>query len=317
MTGLQHFSTALDERAFATWDRIMESLVSGVHPVEDGLTADHLSALGAGFGDHLRVRVFRGPGEGGVDKPNADWEWWIGAGNKWVGLRVQAKLLDVHDVLMKDFGSAAKREKAKNQARRLIENRYDTPGEPELHVYRFPIYCFYLAWQEDPPIPAEDGYAARQYGCSLLSAVHVLEQLEGGHAALEHYAHALVPWSALFRPAITVLSMRRRLTSLFSRPLSRPVPTEPGPFATHPPSWLEGPADAGPPSGSKPRRRLADAVASVLPRRDEGTVGTEDLPSYAREMARSPHRPIRVETDLDDEMPDAVVVANTQPLGAG
>jgi hypothetical protein len=171
--------------------------------------------------------------------------------------------------------------------------------------------------QDDPPILAEDGYAARQYGCSLLSAVHVLEQLEGGQAALEHYAHALVPWSALFGPAITVLSMRRRLTSLFSCPLSPPAPPERGPFATHPPSSLEDRADAGPPAGSKPRRRLPDAVASVLPRRDEGTVRTGDLPSYAREMARSSHHTIRVETDLDDEMPYAVVVANTQPLGAG
>jgi hypothetical protein len=40
---LDELPSLLEERAFGTWQRLLEGAATGIPPHEDGLTADHLS----------------------------------------------------------------------------------------------------------------------------------------------------------------------------------------------------------------------------------------------------------------------------------
>src|SRR4051794_8270288 len=112
--------TFLEAQAFATWDRLREGARTGISPHEDGVTADLLSAIRASFSTRrTRVVRFAGPAEGGPAKPNADMEWWVEHRGAWVGMRFQAKLIQV------DLRSYGRLPVA--QAFRLVESRFLTP----------------------------------------------------------------------------------------------------------------------------------------------------------------------------------------------
>ena len=82
----------------STWDRILRDTEVGVPPTEDQLTQELLSTLAHRLG-HLSAAWwnqtrYSGSSEGGEDKPNADWEWWVGDAAGWSVVRVQAKKID-------------------------------------------------------------------------------------------------------------------------------------------------------------------------------------------------------------------------------
>ncbi|MFN6528174.1 DUF6615 family protein [Nostoc sp. ChiSLP03a] len=129
----------------------------------------------------------------------ADWEWWFtGASNKWIGFRVQAKVIDFKNNSFNHL-YYYKKTKSKNkvyQCDLLIENASKEKNSP------IPLYCFYSNWNDSKsskeylkynPIEKENSY-----GCSIISAFiiqHLRSKKELKH--LTDLLKYMQPWHSL------------------------------------------------------------------------------------------------------------------------
>lgn len=104
-------------RAITTWLDIVNGQRMNLIPSEESITDYHLLEIQRKNPFEVRSRRFtkwqesRGSG--------ADWEWWIGGGFRWIGLRIQAKKIDF---LKQAFPELARKSWRKRQVDRLIES---------------------------------------------------------------------------------------------------------------------------------------------------------------------------------------------------
>lgn len=101
----------------------------------------------------------------------ADWEWWLRLGGLWLGMRVQAKRIDVRrqEYLKLEHTVKTKGRRPVRQVNRLIlDARSKIHGGPR----RIPLYCFYNYFDENPHP------SAAQFGCSIASAYSIKPLVE-------------------------------------------------------------------------------------------------------------------------------------------
>lgn len=80
-------------RAIATWNYMYFGSQTRIKPSEESLTDINLLEIQA---RHTKeVRTWKFPRINEARKSGADWEWWFGSPNQWVGVRIQAKKLDI------------------------------------------------------------------------------------------------------------------------------------------------------------------------------------------------------------------------------
>src|SRR5687768_17233755 len=80
----------MDGLAVETWDRIAKGDTRGIRLKEDTDTEMNLLDLDM-WHSNLQVHRFNQNAEKAV---GGDWEWYVGSGNLWFALRIQAKRMD-------------------------------------------------------------------------------------------------------------------------------------------------------------------------------------------------------------------------------
>lgn len=73
------------------WGKIEKSKNYGIKIQEETITEEILLYLKDNLGDTVKIKTFTKNVEG---QNGADWEWFIKRNNKWIGFRVQAKILN-------------------------------------------------------------------------------------------------------------------------------------------------------------------------------------------------------------------------------
>lgn len=125
-------------------------------------------------------------------KEGADWEWWLGCNDHWLGLRVQAKKIDMANLNYPYLNHVTR---YGNQIDLLI--RHSINHQPPM----IPIYVFYNYWdtyQFDPP------WLCRTYsknvemlGCGITEAGSVKPLIARGIDGLRDISPMMYPWSCL------------------------------------------------------------------------------------------------------------------------
>jgi len=126
----------------------------------------------------------------------ADWEWWFtGSTNKWIGFRVQAKVLNLADETYNHLHYKNTKHH-QYQCDKLIESALSRQ-KPLI-----PIYCLYSNWEAQKYKFRSSASPARQsvrdYGCSILSAF-VVRYLRYNNKKrdLETVIQHIKPWHSL------------------------------------------------------------------------------------------------------------------------
>lgn len=76
------------------WTLIERSRVAGMRLKEETLTDLNMLHLKLAHPRQVIIKTFNKIEEGTT---GADWEWWFRLGSRWIGFRVQAKILDIRD----------------------------------------------------------------------------------------------------------------------------------------------------------------------------------------------------------------------------
>lgn len=92
---------------------------------------------------NVHIRKFNKAAEGGskyTEGTGADWEWWLGSGDDWFGMRVQAKKLKDgrYDNLARCVG--------KTKVRQIDQLLKATREAEKKGIFVYPMYCFYNHW---------------------------------------------------------------------------------------------------------------------------------------------------------------------------
>ncbi|WP_151087411.1 DUF6615 family protein [Hymenobacter baengnokdamensis] len=173
--------SAFSKASVATWNRIQEghsiSYLFGEETLTDLLIRDLLRLRLSGF----KMEAFSKPVEG---RNGADWEWWFrGKSGKWLGLRVQAKVIDesckgfkhLHHSYVSKTKAVGMALKDVYQCDRLI----DMANNEDVKRPRVPLYCLYSYWNSLPSSASgrikmwSPYYNDIDFGCSIVAAQHV------------------------------------------------------------------------------------------------------------------------------------------------
>ncbi len=122
-----------------TW-RLMESgHIHSMPPSETTITDINLLNLRSHGGHQISVVKFSAQQEGRTT--GADWEWWFGSANSWIGLRVQAKRLDIRSQRYRGLGQ-----------RNSLGLQNDILINDARSRQLTPIYAFYNYLQHPEPL---------------------------------------------------------------------------------------------------------------------------------------------------------------------
>ena len=175
-----------------TWDKIQESRKVDFQLKEETFTDMNMLALKARHGGQIVTRVFTKRKEG---INGADWEWWLkGKTNKWIGLRIQAKIINIKTDEFEHLHYQNPKTNA-FQCDNLINNALTGPSP------RIPLYCFYLQTDNITHLTKWDcgTYPSLKdlYGCSLTSAFTVKKLRASAKKKLTDIESYLKPWHCL------------------------------------------------------------------------------------------------------------------------
>jgi len=161
-------------------------------PKEETFTDLNVMCLKKTHPDEISVRTFTNVEEGST---GADWEWWLtnSSGKQWLGLRVQAKILNLSSNSFKGLFYTGSN--GKSQMDKLI----DDAAEHRM----IPIYCLYTLTPQDfkteTPVVKHgcviiDGY----YGCSLLPVCDAYNLASKKIYNIKEVMQKSYPWHWLF-----------------------------------------------------------------------------------------------------------------------
>lgn len=223
--------------AFSTYERLGAAKGIGYQPSEETFTDNIMLDL------KLKhpVEIFTHPfnkREEGVN--GADWEWWLtnAAEDNWLGLRVQAKILNLkpneYSHLHHKVGKAKKAYQLANLKRESAK------------AGMVPLYCFYSYGNVNNPNCGSFGHAAEAFGCSLVSLAHVESLQAGGEKkSFDDVMEKASPWHCLV------------CCSGFGR----------GDLPTRAWAFLQGALDIKVPKPRKPRQPNVDVeLSNLLPK---------------------------------------------------
>lgn len=221
--------------AFNTYERLMAAKSIDYQPLEETFTDNIMLDL------KLKhpVEIFTRPFNKRVEGVNgADWEWWLtnAAEDNWLGLRVQAKILNFkpneYSHLHHKVGKAKKAYQLANLKRESAK------------AGMVPLYCFYSYGDITSAACGSFGHAAEAFGCSLTSLAHVESlQAAGEKKGFDDVMEKASPWHCLV------------CCSGFG----------PGDLPTRAWNFLQGSLDIKLPKPRKPRQSKVDDVSRALP----------------------------------------------------
>ena len=179
-------------RAHWTWDILAKARAINSQIGEETITDLHCLEFKLRHPTEVYTRTFskREEGENG-----ADWEWWFTDKSKWLGFRIQAKIIDFET----------------NSFRHLhYKNLYGYQVDKLLHRAltgthkKIPLYCLYLQWPSINKLPYQTFdqlYTKTDFGCSIISAfsVRYLREIEKKND-IETLLPHLQPWKCLTCP---------------------------------------------------------------------------------------------------------------------
>ncbi len=142
--------------------------------------------------NEIKTKTFTKPREG---KNGADWEWWLTDKhhNHWLGLRVQAKILNLGSGQFEHLHYRPRNGKTYQIAK--LKKAAAKAG-------LVPIYCVYVQWEPDPAqLPPQQFWSAHpieSHGCSLVSVNHVDKLRKQSEAnSLDAVVRGAIPWHCL------------------------------------------------------------------------------------------------------------------------
>jgi len=135
---------------------------------EESLTDFNLLRIRTRHPHEVFTRTFTKPQEA---KTGADWEWWFtGPSRKWLGFRIQAKVIDLRTDTFNHLHYKTKTKPGAYQSDVLVNNARAA------HPPRIPVYCLYMNvnnWQSLRRAAGACGsypMTARSFGCMLVDA---------------------------------------------------------------------------------------------------------------------------------------------------
>ena len=178
-------------KAIQTWNRIKVSGLLGMSILEETITDINLIDLKLRHPNEIITQRFSKPKKG---KVGADWEWWLGSQSLWLGLRVQAKIIDPTTLRYPHLGYKNPKS-PQRQVELLINNSFKS--KPQM----IPIYIFYNYWDVnkfDPPwLCPSYPKLVEMLGCGVSEAISVKSILDQGSDQLKDVADVMYPWSCL------------------------------------------------------------------------------------------------------------------------
>lgn len=178
------------ELSFSTWTHLGRARRIGHQPLEETLTDINMLELKDRHADEVFTRTFTRPQEG---VNGADWEWWFtdDSMTKWLGIRVQAKILKLSS---NRFEHLHYRKGKTYQAAKLKR----VAAKDGL----VPMYCVFTHWSNGHlrnwwPC-GTFGPAMENFGCSMLATKHVDALRRNSHEdSLAPVMECAVPWHCL------------------------------------------------------------------------------------------------------------------------
>lgn len=176
-------------QAISTWTRLENSLLTALTFDEESLTDLNLQDLQLKHPYSIRTKKFNKQKQEPVN--GADWEWWLISGSRGLGLRIQAKKLNLDTQL---YPSVNKQNDNGFQIDLLIQDA--NRQNPNL----IPIYVFYnyvdikavsLPWN-CYSIPVD----LKKLGCSIVPAL-VVRQMNINSISIDDIKKIMRPWHCL------------------------------------------------------------------------------------------------------------------------
>lgn len=192
----------MDGLAVDTWDRVARGDARGIRLREDTIAEMNLLDLDM-WHPELWIHRFNQNAEKAV---GGDWEWYVGSGQLWFALRIQAKRMDNDEYRQLQHEGAVGDNYQYDTLIRVSE------AEP---ILTFPHYVFFNGWRAWPSgvqwygcprgfALGRCGHASeREMGCSamparLVRAIHAGRGVAGRRVS--EYLPWSIPWSWLFGP---------------------------------------------------------------------------------------------------------------------
>ncbi len=175
--------------AIETWFKLSDAKNAKMTFGEETITDINLLEIDKAHHPEIRIEKFNKPEEG---KNGADWEFWLtGKSGKWLGLRIQAKVINLrnnnYDYLHYNDGE---------QTEKLIENSMKSSNK------LIPLYCLYTMCDLSPyeEIFAYKNFVDKHevYGCSFVDAFTVKNLGKKKH--ISHLIQDMIPWHCIFCP---------------------------------------------------------------------------------------------------------------------
>ncbi len=176
------------ERARATWKLLDTSSRTHIDISEPTLTEVNLLEIQIRHPQEMKTVKFSQWKEG--TSTGADWEWWLGSVNNWLGLRVQAKRVDRK-------GSNYTSLNYSNPHGRQVDLLIADASRSGLT----PIYCFYN-WFRSPQVIFKwrcGSFTPDPFllGCIVVNASAIRNLINLGRNSLQDVVPLGLPWSCL------------------------------------------------------------------------------------------------------------------------
>lgn len=176
-------------QAFWTWDSLGRARSVNATLGEESLTDFNLLEIRTRHVHEVFTKTFTKRDEA---KTGADWEWWFtGRSRKWLGFRIQAKVLDLKS---DQFEHLHYMSSGKYQSDLLCQ-RATNHSVPTI-----PLYCVYVQWAPNGPGPSwrcpSFSLAPELFGCSLVDA-HQIGKLRPNKRKLQDLFPHMIPWHCL------------------------------------------------------------------------------------------------------------------------
>lgn len=177
------------KQARKTWDWIKISIATNINLGEESITDFNLLELQNKHPNEIKTQKFTKRREA---QEGADWEWWLGSGNNWLGLRVQAKKIDSTNLKYPNLGNI-------NKYGRQVDLLIDKANKHQPPL--IPIYVFYNYWN---PKMYDPLWQCRSYpkqlkmlGCGICDANFVRSVINSNNNDLKDLIDKMYPWSCL------------------------------------------------------------------------------------------------------------------------
>jgi hypothetical protein len=251
--------------AAATWRRIGLADGHGLNWSEETITETNLLELADLHPNQVAIEAVTKRREALI---GADWEWWLGGGGSWFGMRVQAKRVSLPNERFGRILSQRARGRAETQIRTLIERAHLDGVTPAYCLYVHSARWPRLGYWPDRYMGAGEG---TPLGCLM---AHASVVSANGSNELESIAAYALPWHLLANVSVGGSLAGQAYEAMSKSCWAHGVGSRMRAGPDHPDWPLFNPVSALP------------VHARYAVHRALGTVGANDAEPFEGEMAR-------------------------------